>query len=406
MQRRKKRKPRYGRIVLSILVPIGLIYYVIQSVFSTAHATYTVPVGTLSLEASAPMLIVRNEIVLDTDLTGKITYFYKEGDVVNKGSLVAEVFNDGTEAIHEEANERVLERKRTEFDYNGLAYDIDRIKNEIVFHLDVKNYLPIPSLKKELMLKMDRMERLKDDHRFLANRSLAYAQQTVGEGVLLEGQKKGIHAPASGMISFVSDGLERFVTIENVYNIHFSELRQQELVSTGLMKDHTSPKSQIFRLVDQATYYLAAIIPIDAVETYKQAPFITVEIEGNRLEGLVFDVFTEGEAAVCIIQMKAPFFGFHTRRWVEGKLVREDYRGLKVPTDAIVNRSGVLGVYVLDTNKRLKFTPVKILGYDDEHAIVSNEQFYDSELGLVRSIKLGQEIARHAHLLSEGDRID
>lgn len=406
MQRRKRRKPRYGRIAFSFLIPLSIVYFLIQSMFSQSHATYIVPVGTLSLEAIAPVVVIRNEVVLETELSGKITYFFNEGDLVNKGTLLAEIFNDGSNETLEVVNERVLERKQTEFDYNLLSYEIENIRELIVFHLDAEDFLPIPRLKRDLLLKMDRMDRMREDHRFLTNRSLSYAQQTVGEGVLLEGQKKAIASPANGIMSFMTDGLESFINIENVYNIHFKELKNEEVSSHNLVRDYTTSKSQLFRLIDPATYYLGAIIPNDAIETYQNATYITVEIEGHQMTGMVIDVFTESDGAVCIIQMKERFPSFHNKRWIDAKLIREDYLGLKVPTDSIINQSGRLGVYALDSNKRLKFTPIKILGYDDEYAIISNEQFYDSDQGLVRSIRLGQEIARNAHLYKDGDRIE
>ena len=74
--------------------------------------------------------------------------------------------------------------------------------------------------------------------------------------------------------------------------------------------------------------------------------------------------------------------------------------------DSIVNKDGDVGVYVVDKERKLTFVPVKILGYDDTFAIVYNEQFYDVNKGVVRSIKVNQEVVRDASNYKVGDRVD
>jgi hypothetical protein len=158
--------------------------------------------------------------------------------------------------------------------------------------------------------------------------------------------------------------------------------------------------------VDNATYYLVAIIPNEEVETYKNVQKILVEIGSQSLTGEVYDVFTDDHQAVVAIRMNEIFDGYYNRRWIDANIVRENYRGLKIYVDSIINLEGQLGVYAVENDRRLKFVPIKILGYDDQSAIVYNSQFYDTEKGLVRSIKTNQELVRNAHKYKAGDRIE
>ncbi len=409
VRKKKKRRPKYGRILFSLIFFVLIVYFMIKlgiDMFFKEHMTYLVSVDTLNIEKEYKTLILRNELVVDTAIAGQITYFTSEGSAVTKNDQVAEIFNDGSTSEIVEATERELNRKQIEFDYNSLAYDIENIKNQILFNLHNQNFDAISSYKRDLILKFERLDKLQSENKFLSNRIASYSQQTIGEGKLLEGQKKAIRAPASGILTYKLDGYESFITIDNLYNINYEEISKVDINATSIIKENTSQDGTLFKIVDNATYYLVAIIPNEEIETYKNVQKISVEIGSEKLSGEVYDVFTDEQQAVVAIRMNEVFDGFYNRRWVDANVIRENYRGLKVYVDSIINIEGQLGVYVVEIDRHLKFVPIKVLGYDDENAIIYNSQFYDVEKGLVRSIKTNQEVVRNAHKYKAGDRIE
>ena len=408
IKKRKKRRPKYGRIVVSLAVVGIFFYFVIRlglDLFYNEQSTYLVEVGNLNIENQYSALVLRNELIVDTNLTGKITYFANEGEIVTKNHQIAEIYNDGTTSEEAAADEREENRKKIEFDYNSLEYDITTLKNQIIFSMNAKQFDEIPVLKQQLIQKLDRLEKLQTENKFLSNRTASYAEKTIGEGILLEGQKQAIYAPASGILTYKTDGYEDFLTIDNLYNINYDEISSLVLNETSLVHASVKPKDKLFKIVDNVNYFIAAIVSNEEIETYKNVQKITVVIDGKSLEGDVYDVFTNDQNAVAVIQLREGFDGFFNRRIINCSIVRENYRGLKIEMDSIVNIDGQIGVYVVDKERKLVFTPVKILGYDDESAIVYNEQYFDQTKGIVRSIKQNQEVVRGASQYKAGDRI-
>lgn len=407
---RKKRRPRYGRIVFSLLIFGLFIYFIVNlglDLFYKEQSTYLVTVGNLNIENQYEALVLRNELIVDTNLSGKITYFANEGEVIEKNHQIAEIFNDGTEAkTSVEATERELNRKKIEFDYNLLEYDITTLRNEILFQMSAKQYEQIPILKEALVQKLERLDKLQEENKFLSNRTASYSEKTIGEGVLMEGQKQAIYAPASGVLTYKIDGYEDFLTIDNLYNINYDEISAYTFDETSLVKESVSAKDKLFKIVDNANYFIAAIVSNDEIDTYKNVQSISAVINGKTLKGEVYDVFTNNENAVAIIQLREGFDGFFNKRRITCSIVRENYRGLKISMSSIVNKDGVIGVYVVGKERKIAFVPVKILGYDEASAIVYNEQFYDATLGVVRSIKVNQEVVTDASKYKPGDRID
>lgn len=408
IKKRKKRRPKYGRIVVSLAVAGIFFYFVIRlglDLFYNEQSTYLVEVGNLNIENQYSALVLRNELIVDTNLTGKITYFANEGEVVTKNHQIAEIYNDGTASEEAAADEREENRKKIEFDYNSLEYDITTLKNQIIFSMNAKQFDEIPVLKQQLIQKLDRLEKLQTENKFLSNRTASYAEKTIGEGILLEGQKQAIYAPASGILTYKTDGYEDFLTIDNLYNINYDEISSLVLNETSLVHASVKPKDKLFKIVDNVNYFIAAIVSNEEIETYKNVQKITVVIDGKSLEGDIYDVFTNDQNAVAVIQLREGFDSFFNRRIINCSIVRENYRGLKIEMDSIVNIDGQIGVYVVDKERKLVFTPVKILGYDDESAIVYNEQYFDQAKGIVRSIKQNQEVVRGASQYKAGDRI-
>lgn len=406
---RKKRRPKYGRILMSLIVFGLFIYFIITlgiELFYKEQSTYLVTVGTLNIENQYDALVLRNEMIIDTNLSGKITYFANEGAVIEKNDQVAEIFNDGTEMVASEATERELNRKKIEFDYNILEYDITTLRNEILFQMTAKEYAQIPGLKNELMLKLERLDKLQTENKFLSNRTASYSEKTIGEGILMEGQKQAIYAPASGVLTYKIDGYEDFLTIDNLYNINYDEISGFVFEESSLVKSSVVAKDKLFKIVDNANYFIAAIVSNDEIDTYRNVQSISAVIDGKTYKGEVYDVFTNQKNAVAVIQLRVGFDGFFNRRVINCSIVRENYRGLKIYMDSIVNQDGQIGVYSVDKERKLIFVPIKVLGYDEEFAIVYNAQYYDASSGVVRSIKANQEVVRNAIRYKVGERIE
>ena len=111
---KRKRKPRYGRIFFSVALMVLFLYAVISlgiDLFYKEQATYLVSVGNLNIENEYQALVLRNELIVDTNLSGKIAYFANEGEVIEKNHQIAEIFNDGSEVVMAAVDERELNRK-------------------------------------------------------------------------------------------------------------------------------------------------------------------------------------------------------------------------------------------------------------------------------------------------------
>ncbi len=406
---RKKKRPHYGRILVSLIVVGVIVYFLVKlgiDLFYKEQSSYLVPYGDLDIKEQYQAIIIRNEMVVNTNTSGSINLLGEEGRIVAKGEPVVELYNDGS-VTQSEQTETTPEQtqKKLEYDYNVLEFDIMNLKDQIIYNINQQSYEKIPELKRDLLLKLEMREKLEGENKFLANRTSSYTQKTVGNGSLKEGQSLVVNAPASGMLTYNLDGYEDVFTIDNIYNINYDEIDKLSIVPKRVSPDHVNAGEPIFKIVDHATGYLVVLIDMEEVETYKSVSNVKVKINSTEIDGQVYDVFVNSDKAVAVIRITESFDQYFDQRIVNCEITRQNYQGLKLHTDSLLTYNDQNGVFVVDSERTLKFVPVKVIGYDKDYAIVYNGQFYDPSSGVMRSIKANQEVVREGAKYKEGDRI-
>ena len=408
-KRVKKRRPKYGRIIFSLLFMVMIIYFMVRlgiDLFVKQHDTVIVDYGALDIKDDYHALILRNEIVIKTQLKGSVTYFASEGDLVMKGEPLAEIFNNGHLEVAESETEDTSQIDAIEYDYTVIEYDIMTLKDKILFALQQNDYLTLPELKRDSILKLEMREKLEGENKFLANRMSSYSEQTIGEGHLSLGEKRTLFSPADGILTYQLDGYEDYLTIDNIYNLNYDEIDEIVPNKATVQQNNIQTDSPMFKLVDQSTYYLLLRIDMKDVETYKQIQTVNISTADMQMDGEVYDVFSNDEGAMVVIRLNENGNKVYDKRWLDCTVVNKNFKGLKIPVDAIVTRDEIVGVYRVLEDRRLKFIPIKVLGYDDVHAIVQAEQFYDEEKGVLRTLSVSQEVVRDALQYKEGDLVE
>jgi putative membrane fusion protein len=404
-----KRRPKYGRIFFSIVFFLGLLFLLAKlgfDLFFKDHETYLVDYGNLDIKADYNALVIQNEIVVNTNYSGKITYYADEGASVVKGEPIAEVFNDGVESESSEDTALEVSQKQIEFDYTVLEYDIMTLKNNILFAISQKEYDKVPALKSELILKLETREKLEGENKFLSNRTASYTEKTIGEGRLAVGEKANLYAPAEGILTFNIDGYEDYLTIDNIYNINYDDLSSTPIASQSVKTNRVDADTPIFKLIDQSTYYFVIELKADVAATYQVGRHVVVNTGDATMDGEIFDIFSNGSGTVAVIRLHEANEAFYSRRHVACTVINENYKGLKIYVDTIVNLDGTIGVYRIMSDRRLQFVPIEVIGYDADYAIVQSDQFYQSDEGIVRTLSANQEIIRNAAAYKEGDLIE
>ncbi len=210
-----------------------------------------------------------------------------------------------------------------------------------------------------------------------------------------------VYTPVSGFYYSEADGYEEIFSAELLEDIGISELR--ELLTSSPKESSNGGKT-----VTKSRWYLVCMIDESEKNTYKAGSTCTVKFKNTELS-LKMDVETvlyDKEGAALILSTNTMPEGFDFLRIQDVEIVKHEYTGLKVPTNAVRMINGETGVYILDVST-VSFRKVEILYMTDNSYIVklpdstqSDEE--DEESKKTRSLRLHDSIIVEGKGLYEG----
>jgi len=402
----------FGRLIRSIIIIGVIIYFAVKMVAGfiiDEQLTQTVVYGQLNIENVYDGIIFRNELIINTNVEGNIRYNVADGDRIKKGLKIAEVYRDtgdtsNVQTLSEEPENFVAAQTLT-ISEEELDEEIEKLVNALIDARQRKDFLQVRDLKQDLDLKLDKREMLANMD---SGSNSGFEQAFVGGGVLSEGQSISFYSPKAGIVTFASDGMESVLTLENIYKLDYDTVIKQNIDVKSLTTDYVTNGRPVYKIVDNSIWMLVALIEKDEISLYEEGKYVRVNINDETVTGVVSKVFETGEKGALVLKMTEQVSDFHKERIVRTKIVRENYQGLKIPSSAIVSREGIQGVYALGVDNKAVFKPVKVIGYDEESAIVKNgfvEVVIEDTPERVRSIDVNDDILILGVNYKEGDSV-
>lgn len=370
----------YGRFFVSLVVLLLIAVTSVTMVYRMwfMHETvYAVAYDTLDIDKTYSSVIFRRETIVHTNVGGSAAYAVEEGLRIKRGEKIMEVQSDGQVTSAGTVNEVLTTTKIDEMltvDLEKVNAEIGDINKTLYEEAYLGNFERISVLRRDLLLKLDTKKKLIDNKSLLRKGASSFKQAYVGSIDSSAGDLIEFFSQEAGIVSFTSDSFEQTLTLENLYNIDYAKLFSESPAVS--VKELTSDKVQagasVYRLIDTSTWFLASKISKEEIDLYEKDKVIDVEFDGVKILGSIADVFESGGEGILVIKINELHPSFYTKRFVEARIVRENFQGLKVRKGSIINQDGVTGVFVLDIDRRAIFRPVKILGYNEDYAIVKD----------------------------------
>ncbi|MCK8817717.1 hypothetical protein MWH28_10130 [Natroniella sulfidigena] len=177
----------------------------------------------------------------------------------------------------------------------------------------------------------------------------------------------------SGLLSYQIDGLEMTLTEDSKTTLtyeQFVNLRGKiNQVSSG---ERVNAGRPIFKIVDNFSFYLAVLLPQDEVVNYEEGSSVKVifsELEERDFTGEIDQILFDQPKNIMIIEFNSLISDLIKLRKTEVKIIRENYSGIVVPTSALIEEEGTIGVMISSyTNKYFK--EVEVVGKVGDQAVV------------------------------------
>ncbi len=370
--------------LLKILAAAAAVFIVIYfaaemySLTSRTYSTETIYEQTVLETIDAKMYVIRDETLLTVNSSGVTVPLAENGERVSKGSTIAAIFPSESSAenyVNSKSLSQKLESYKkisTQLKYDNV--DVNKLNSEIgndfILMLDAaynNDYSDLSSTKLSFAEKLSRKQ-ISLNKDVDCSAQIAELQSEISVLNSNSSPSEIITAESAGYYVSKVDGFENVLTSADI-----DSLTKEKLDDAFDAKKADEPSGSIGKIIDGYNWYVATVIDSAAVS----------EIADKKSVDLIFNDSGEDTVSTYIHSVKAvdskkSLIVFRCNlmndnltglRIVDGKIVINDYTGLKVSRDAVrLDEEGNSGVYVRRGNV-VNFRSLNIIYSEDSFVI-------------------------------------
>ena len=361
---------RYSSLNIGTII-FGIIFiYMIICIFlyvTADHVTsYEVTAGSISGNYRYRALALKTEQIINSDYSGKITYYTREGAKTSSGMTVCSVgdytdLSSVTESAELTADD--LDDLRGIMNAFAISFDDSAYQNVYDFKMDLESYL---------------------------------LQQTQSDGSNV-GLQKQCNAPASGFVVYAVDGLENLTEDKITPNLFYENSYQK---SNLRFHDSVKAGEPLYKLITSENW--ALYFPIDSVlatELQNRNKIRFRFLKDNNTFSADFSIIQNNGDCYGKISLNNSLVRYVADRYLEIELLLDRKKGLKIPTSAIAEKSfyKIPEEYVIenkDTSKEItllretfnkdgsssvRYVTATVYAKEDGYYLVSTELFNEGD---------------------------
>lgn len=393
----KRRKIKYSKVFL-----IGIFAYIIINgitVFIGKNID-TLVVSNEKIEEyiTTKGLLIRDEYIINSTMTGNIEAYFKEGDKVKNLDKVAYVYNNNID----EANFKELESLEKEViqieegQSSIIKADVDKVNKKIEKNKDniqTKLIQGKLGISKEVV---ELEEHIKDKNKLLKSdlnsKPIINKKEEINKlNNKIEKNSDILQTNKSGIISYKFDGNESKYNIDNISeltidDIEYTENEYIDILNEGVIK-HGQP---IARIINNIKQYLAIVVEENEIMNFKENNSVIIRDKNNQINAKVHNIYTKNDKNVVVFEISEQNIEINDTRVAEFDIIYKSIEGIKIPKSSIVKKDNVEGVYIVSETGSAKFIEIKGTSYENEEFIVID--YYKNEIEGVKTIDIYDEI--------------
>lgn len=393
----KRRKIKHSKVFL-----IGIFAYIIINgitVFIGKNID-TLVVSNEKIEEyiTTKGLLIRDEYIINSTMTGNIEAYFKEGDKVKNLDKVAYVYNNNID----EANFKELESLEKEViqieegQSSIIKADVDKVNKKIEKNKDniqTKLIQGKLGISKEVV---ELEEHIKDKNKLLKSdlnsKPIINKKEEINKlNNKIEKNSDILQTNKSGIISYKFDGNESKYNIDNISeltidDIEYTENEYIDILNEGVIK-HGQP---IARIINNIKQYLAIVVEENEIMNFEENNSVIIRDKNNQINAKVHNIYTKNDKNVVVFEISEQNIEINDTRVAEFDIIYKSIEGIKIPKSSIVKKDNVEGVYIVSETGSAKFIEIKGTSYENEEFIVID--YYKNEIEGVKTIDIYDEI--------------
>ncbi len=394
-RQRVRLRGRFFLILFGLIVVIAIAIVLARSGGGSAEVRY----GDVSASMPVSAVIVRDESAVSTEKYEKIVFSVVEGEAIQNGAQIAQVFKRGYQdesmitllRLQREIYEQ--QRKLITADASVGLQDIENriatVESQIRDSARGDSSLDMLQLEQTLKdLQAERMTYLQNNVQADAALTGLYNSLREQEQTLANWTRNIVNAAGGGVVSFYFDGYERVLNASQLNMINAALVNS--VVKGGNTANATDAASEtpLYRLVQNTHWYIAFVTkagqPMRTVagEQYYVVfdDYSTLTYQATALEPIVTET-----NVVNILEFNVDIGDFLDIRTVKATITKSA-QGMMVPVEMIAYEKGEPGVSI-KSGETVYRVPVNILAADEDNAVIAAKNDTDTLISGQRIVK-------------------
>ncbi|MGL4913749.1 MAG: HlyD family efflux transporter periplasmic adaptor subunit [Romboutsia sp.] len=350
--------------VLILGVFIYLIFQISLVFAGNNVQTLTLETQELKANLTTKGVLIREEILINSDESGKLERIYDEGEKIKKSEEIASVYmNKNVEKINSE---------------------LEKIKKEItsiIKELESENN----NISKEL--KESQLKTKKEQRKILESKK--------------ENQIFNVKTDISGIISYKYDGKEEKYNLEKLEKISKEDIEKEENDYKEIQSNNSIKKGEpVARIINNYATYLAISVDEEESKNFSVGQSVKIVLKDEEIDGKVDKIQKNSSDIVVIFKITTQNVGIYDTRVEEFDIIYKQIEGLKIPNSSIQIVDEKKGVYVINEQTQdPEFIELQGIEYEDEEFVFID--YYKNKVNGTHTVSLYDEIILKPNVINK-----
>lgn len=382
-------------LIISVVVLIVL--FVVIQFYKVTHIelkTQTATVSTVYDKVSSEALFIRDESVVEKAATGVTVPCFEDGDKINVKGNVAMQFSSSKAAAnyskYTDLTNQIKYYQTLEAQTVGQSANLETINEDI--EQKVINYA-------------DGLCRNKiGDTAEELDSVLVRRQLIIGEDVdllsIIENLRdkrnsyssfskpdKYIKIDESGVFSSYTDGYENIIDFDKAEETSIDEFKS----ALSAVDKSQDVADNVGKLVTSYTWYVQTLVSTDTVKNLENGDYVNIVLKDDSSKEFKAEIVSGADVSLgqketlVVLKLNEMDADIAKLRKTEIEIRRNEYEGIKIPSEALHVVDGKKGVYVLIASQ-IKFREVNIIYSDDDYVLAEYDESNTNSIHLYDKI--------------------
>lgn len=353
-----KSKERLMKILVCIAAAIIIVFFIAElfTIAGRSYTTKTVYEDTVLETVDARMFVIRDEVLLTNQASGVTVQLAENGERVSKGSEIAAVFPSVEVANNYLQINSLKEKlevykkidnqlKLANIDLSKLNSEIDSEFLSILDSVYDNEYVGVNESKLTFSEKLS-SKQISIGETVDCSAKIAQLSDSITALSSVSAPNSIITAEESGFYVGRADGFENIITVKDIDNLTV------EMLEKALSAESSEiPDNSIGKIIYGYNWYVATVLDAANTVGFKQGKAVKLLLGESGTDAVRTKVHSvkaiDDRKTLVVFSCNLMNDELASIRKVDGKVIINEYSGLKVPKEALrFDENGNPGVYI------------------------------------------------------------